>query len=140
MKRNSKDDPINNRLTEEALRKSETNLRAIFNHIEYAVLLLDPSFRILSYNEIARLWGKSAFGIEMREGQNLFTLISEDLQIEHGDVLNAIRAGNSFDEEMSYTLIDGAIEWYRVRINPVYDEREYVGLCISAASITSRKM
>jgi len=140
VKRNSKDDPINNRYAEEALRKSEANLRAIFNHIEYAVMLLDTTFTILSYNEVAQLWGKAVFGITMSEGEHLLSLISEDRQAEHCDILNALREKSSYDQEMSYTLIDGTTEWYRVRINPVYDGGEFVGLCISAANITPRKM
>src|SRR3954452_8714731 len=41
---------------------------------------------------------------------------------------------------MSYTLIDGTTEWYRARINLVFDGGEFAGLCISAANITPRKM
>src|SRR3954469_14638557 len=95
---------------EEALRKSEANLRAIFNHIEYAVLLLDPGFKILSFNDIAQLWGNSVFGIKLSEGGNLLSLISEKLQIEDCDLLNGIKVDNSFDKEISYTGIDGANE------------------------------
>ena len=140
MKRNLNGKFINDKNAEEALRKSEANLRAIFNHIGYALVLLDTSFIILSYNNVAQSWGKLVFGFNIEEGENILSLISKNRQIAHCDILNAIRLGRSYDQEISYTLDEGSIEWYRVRINQVYDEGEFVGLCISAANITPRKM
>jgi PAS domain S-box-containing protein len=126
---------------EKALQKSEANLRSIFNYTEIAFILLDKSFIILSCNEIANRWAGFAFGTVMLEGANLPSLVSEDRRQETIDLLCWVLEGNSIDEDANYRLIDGTVEWYRVRMNPVHDnERVIIGICLSATNITAQKL
>lgn len=130
----------NKRQAEEALRKSEGNLRAIFNHVDYALVLLDKSLIVLSCNEIAKAWSELAFGVRMREGDSIRSIVCKELEMDGCDILKSILEGRSNDEEISYKLMDGSVEWFRVRMNPLVDEEGVVGLCISAANITPRKV
>ena len=49
----------NRKKAEEALRKSEANLRSIFQHTNIGFALLDQSFNIVCCNDIANEWGRT---------------------------------------------------------------------------------
>jgi len=127
--------------TEQALQKSEANLRAIFDHTDNGFILLDTSFNVLSFNIVAYEWSVLSFGAYIEEGVSLLRLISNDRKSESIGYLNEILQGKSIRKEVEYPDINGSTAWYLVRMNPVFEkDGVIIGLCISASDITARKL
>lgn len=121
------------------VKQSEANLLSIFNNTDIAFLLLDTDLNIISSNKIANLWAHEAFNVNTIEGANIISLISQERQKSSEIAMKRVLTGTSLDIEDSYTMPNGTINWFRVRMNSVTDNADaVVGLCISAADITDR--
>jgi PAS domain S-box-containing protein len=127
--------------THNILGKSQSRLRAIFNTTDIAFLLLDNDLRVLTYNTIANRWSQLAFGTSLNEGANFIELLKEDRKEPIREMIDAAMAGNPINYEANYPQQDGPGEWYFISINQVKDaEHHTIGLCCSAANITTSKL
>ncbi len=125
---------------EEALRQSETNLRAIFDATDTGFLLLDSSFNIVSYNRKITQFAKHSFGFEPRRKQNLIHLFLPERRKEFSDILVEVASGKAVNYEVSYPQTDGTVIWYSLVGNPVVDgHKKITGICLSVNDITERK-
>lgn len=121
------------------VKKSEANLLSIFNNTDIAFILLDLDLKVVSCNNIAALWAKAAWGINALMGVNIISMLSDDKQRLTQTIMKQVLLGVSLDTEDSYTMQDGSIQWFRMKINNVTDASDVIiGLCISATDITEQ--
>src|SRR5690349_1472957 len=83
----------NRKKAEEALRKSEANLRSIFQHTNIGFALLDQSFNIVCCNEIANEWGRDSLGARLEEGKNVIDLLPDYNKKGYIELLHRARGG-----------------------------------------------
>ncbi len=120
---------------EAALRRSEANLRAIFNTSLQAFVLLDGDGTILALNPTAREWGRLLVGRELNEGDPIHAFIPDAAAS-----FTAALAGEARSLERSLRGVDAIDRWYETTHAPVVDERGVViGVCLNARDVSERK-
>jgi PAS domain S-box-containing protein len=127
------------RQAEENLRRSEANLRSIFDHTSTAYLLLDTQGKAISFNPPAKLWVKNSLGKDLAEGEECIGLFPVDRHPDLTAKANIILAGKTLCYEASYVQPDGSTKHYEVLLSPVKKDREIIGICTAMTDITGRK-
>jgi two-component system cell cycle sensor histidine kinase/response regulator CckA len=120
---------------EEALRRSEANLRAIFNNSLQAFVLIDPDGAIQALNSTAIEWSTRLLGRPLHEGARV-----ADFVPEAADAFRAALAGEVRNVERCLEDTDGSELWFETTHAPVVDETgTIIGVCLNARDISTRK-
>ena len=120
---------------EEALRRSEANLRAIFDNSLQGFLLIHPDGTIKALNSTAAEWSVRLLGRTLREGAQVADFLPEAL-----DAFRAALGGEVRHVERCFSDIDGSEIWFETIHAPVVDERgSVIGVCLNARDISNRK-
>ncbi|HEX3275933.1 MAG TPA: PAS domain S-box protein, partial [Gemmatimonadales bacterium] len=120
---------------EEALRRSEANLRAIFDTSTQAFVLVDPDGTIQAMNPTARDWGQRILGHPAAEGAPIERFIPEAV-----DGFRLALRGETGCVERCLRQADGAEAWYEISHAPVADEAGTpIGVCLNARDVSERK-
>jgi PAS domain S-box-containing protein len=123
----------------ELLRKSEANLRAIFDNSDIAYILLDMYFNVRSYNKIAEDWCRVEFKMPMREGRGFLTHLPYRVREKMRSVMQRVLSGETVEFEQESE--SDRMKWFHVRYHPVKDISDnIIGLYIAAFDITKRKL
>jgi PAS domain S-box-containing protein len=126
---------------DDSLKKSQSQLRTIFNTTHIAFLLLDSDLRILTYNAIADYWLNRSFGTKLKEDVYFLELLSEERAGVVANMMTAALAGKPINYETGYPMQDGHFEWYNISMNPVKDQHDKtIGLCCSVINVTLEKL
>ncbi len=125
---------------EAALKKSEANVRAIFNSSLQCILLIDRNYKIQAFNRTASDGAKLIWGKSLQEGESIYEYVSsESLECFNRHLSLALR-GQSIRTERNIKGISKSSHWFEVSYNPVFDERGDVsGVYFSAVNIDGRK-
>jgi two-component system cell cycle sensor histidine kinase/response regulator CckA len=120
---------------EAALRRSEANLRAIFNTSLQAFVLVDRDGTIQALNPIAVEWADRILGREVGEGDSIHSFIPDA-----AESFEAALTGEARSVERCLRGADGVERWYETTHAPVVDERGMViGVCLNARDVSERK-
>ncbi len=126
--------------TQEALRQSELNLKAVFQNTFQNIVLMDLEGRIRAFNNNA------AVDIKENSGKNLEIgrLLSDYVHAENAELLkkNLARAlrGEAVHLERAYRMGDGESHWFELNYHPVFGEAgEIEGICMTSLNIDGRK-
>ena len=120
---------------EEALRRSEANLRAIFNTRLQAFVLIDPDGTIQALNSTAVQWSGRLLGRPLREGARIAEFVPEAVEAFH-----AALAGEVRNVERCLQDTDGSEIWFETTHAPVVDEQgTVIGVSLNARNISTRK-
>jgi PAS domain S-box-containing protein len=120
---------------EAALRRSEANLRAIFNTSLQAFVLVDPDGTIQALNPTAVEWAERTLGRPVAEGDTIRRFIP-DVR----DDFEAALAGEARTIERRIRGSDGVERWYETTHVPVVDERGgVIGVCLNARDVSERR-
>jgi len=125
---------------EVALRKSESNLQAIFENTSEGFILADKNGIVKAFNT------KTAQTIflntdkEIKIGSNLNDFIYPSRKESYAGVLKKVMAGETIQYEHSFERKNGDTKWFSFTINPAYNKtREIEGICVTSANITESK-
>ncbi len=123
------------------LKKSEANLRTIFDHTEVGYLLLTKDLNIVSYNRPFEVEYAKSVDLKIKEGDYLPDLLPEknrdNLLIQMNTVLDST---NIISYETVYSTAQDEDIYFWITIIPVKNlENSILGICISAQNITDRK-
>ena len=120
---------------EEALRRSEANLRAIFNNSLQAFILIDPDGTIKALNSTAAEWSARLLGRTLKEGARIAEFVPDAVSAFH-----AALAGETRNLERCFRDTDGSDRWFETTHAPVVDEEgTIIGVCLNARDISTRK-
>jgi PAS domain S-box-containing protein len=120
---------------EEALRRSEANLRAIFNTSLQAFVLVDGDGTILALNPTAEEWAARILGRRVGEGDCIHDFIPDA-----AESFSAALAGDARTVERCLRGVDAVERWYETTHAPVVDERgTVIGVCLNARDVSERK-
>jgi PAS domain S-box-containing protein len=122
-------------LAQEALHRSEANLRAIFNNSAQCFVLVDRDGAIQALNRTAVEWGEQILGRRFQEGDRIYEFIpgaAEDYRAALG--------GEYRQVERCIRDSDGVERWFDTTHAPVVDEQgEVIGVCLNAQDVSERK-
>jgi two-component system, cell cycle sensor histidine kinase and response regulator CckA len=120
---------------ENALRRSEANLRAIFNNSAQCFVLVDRDGTIQALNRTAVQWGERILERRFAEGDRIYDFIP--------DAAEAFRAAlNGECRQVQRRIRDsaGLERWFDTTHAPVVDEQgRVIGVCLNAQEVTERK-
>jgi PAS domain S-box-containing protein len=120
---------------EDALRRSEANLRAIFNNSLQAFVLIDLDGTIKALNSTAAEWSARLLGRMLKEGSRIAEFVPEAESAFH-----AALAGETRNVERRFRDTDGSDRWFESTHAPVVDEQgTIIGVCLNARDISTRK-
>jgi two-component system cell cycle sensor histidine kinase/response regulator CckA len=118
-----------------ALRRSEANLRAIFNNSLQCFVLVDRDGTIQALNRTAGEWSERILGRRPREGDNVRHFIPEALPL-----FQAALEGEASTIEVSLRDIDRLERWFETTNTPVIDDGgAVIGVCLNARDVSERK-
>lgn len=125
---------------EEALKKSEANLRTIFDNTTTVYILVDTDFKIVSFNKGAFDGLSKDLGKTLEAGKEMIDFIAEDKKQMTLEMYKRVFEGEQFKLEEFYTLKDGTTLWYDMQLLPVRMENNKVlNMIVYLSDITKRK-
>src|SRR6478609_3020106 len=111
---------------EQALRRSEANLRAIFNTSLQAFVLVGRDGTVQALNPTAEEWSERITGRPLAEGDRIESFVPEA-----GNAFRAALEGEVGSAEHCLRDRDGTERWYETTHAPVVDERgAVIGVCL----------
>jgi PAS domain S-box-containing protein len=120
---------------QEALNRSEANLRAIFNNSLQAFVLIDPDGTIQALNSTAVEWSTRLLGRSLKEGSKIAEFVPEA-----ESSFRAALGGETRNLERCFRDTDGSERWFETTHAPVVDETGIIiGVCLNAREISTRK-
>ncbi|MEO6405862.1 MAG: PAS domain S-box protein [Ferruginibacter sp.] len=124
----------------ESLKRSEANLKAIFENTSEGFILVDANGIVKTFNT------KTAQTIflnteqEIKVGSNIYDFIHPSRKESYQGVLSKVLAGETIQYDYSFERKNGDTKWFSFTINPAYTKAsEIEGVCITSADITQRK-
>jgi PAS domain S-box-containing protein len=128
------------KLAEETLRRSEANLRAIFNNTIFSYILINPELKVLSFNPIAAQWAKNSLNFELKAGEKFLSCFPK---AQHEEILKRIEMvlkGATIKYETNYLQLNNSINYYEISFSPVLSGKgKVLEICIAFNDITERK-
>ncbi|MFL5729690.1 MAG: PAS domain S-box protein, partial [Cytophagaceae bacterium] len=130
----------NRKKAEMRLKRSEANLKAIFNNTYQAFVLIDRDYKILSFNKMAHEISMNLLKRQLYEGLSFLDLISNfpigRFLIHFNNAIN----GKKLRLENRLAGPNQEEIWLETYFTPVLDnEGECMGVAISSIDITQRK-
>lgn len=125
---------------DEALHKSEANLRTIFNNTTVSYVLMDVNLRIVSFNQRAAKGYKKELGKPLAEGKYFLDYLPEERKTAAKKLYEAVLQGEKISYETDYPGAGGQLSWYNMSLFPVSNGEDSIyGMIIASEDITDRK-
>jgi PAS domain S-box-containing protein len=125
--------------TQEALRRSEADLRAVFNSSNQVFILLDLHQKIKSFNSRAADWSQAYCGRALRQDDLIYYYLAPDQADGFTAQINTAKQGRSLAAELPFVR-QGEQHWFEAGFNPVHDASGQVyGVCLTLMDIDERR-
>lgn len=125
---------------ERKLRKSEANLKAVFNSSSQTFYLLDRKLNILAYNQAAAELVKEQYGMELKEGMNVLDITAKENLVQFRVETERAFSGRKVHVEKRFTRGEKEY-WFDRHINPVFNGKGEVDrITLWSIDITERKI
>lgn len=125
---------------ENELLRSEANLRTMFNNTAIGYVMLDKTFKVVSFNQRAAERHLADFGKPLREGQHIFEHLPDEKKITATANYAPVLKGEKLDYEYKVAQPDGSNIWYHLSVMPVVDGRGGIhDIILAGEDITERK-
>jgi PAS domain S-box-containing protein len=126
--------------SQQALRSSEHNLRAIFENSSEGFILTDTEATVRYFNRRAEYFFRLTTGVEITLGASLYDAARVERRADFRKTITSVLSGTTRQYEHLYEQADGQEKWLNVTFTPVYDNDQIVGLSLTAADITDQKL
>ena len=128
------------KLNDEALAKTENNLRSLFENTQTGYLLMDTNFTIVEFNKLMEKYFTIADNKILKKNENILNSLIIERQESFSKSLKEVLNGSKLNYEISYSLPDGTVLWLDSRLYPVTNtEGKVMGACMSYEDVTKRK-
>jgi PAS domain S-box-containing protein len=124
---------------EAALRKSESNLQAIFENTSQGFILTDLNGIIKLFNNKSREIIRLNAERKIKIGDSLFDFIHPSRKGKYKHAITKVLGGETLRYDYPYTRKNGELKWFDFTVNPVYSGGAITGLIITSTDITERK-
>jgi PAS domain S-box-containing protein len=126
---------------EDALKKSEANLRTIFDNTDSSYVLFNDDMQIVSFNGLAQKYSQEQNHKDLVVNRPIKEYFAEERWPFILELLEKVRQNGSFDYELNYKRPDGSIRWHHVRWLVVKNsENNNLGFVLSNKDITEAKL
>ncbi len=130
---------LNKKLNQDALAKSEANLKSIFNNTDTGFMLLDNDGVVIAVNDRFISGYAVESGISIHVGDCFFKKLLPDRVQKVVDIVkSALIDRKHISYETQYTN-EESTNYFKVDVVPVLNENIPIGVCFSATDITAIK-
>jgi len=125
---------------EEALYKSEVNLRTVFNNTDISYVLLDGDLNIVYFNQHANTRFESQTLGPLAEGRYFIDCLSDDRKGISLERCKKVLQGEHISYETQFINSNGSVSWNNMRLFPVSDhDGKVYGMVMAMSDITAQK-
>lgn len=126
---------------EETLKKSEANLRTIFDNTDSSYVLFGADARIISFNAIAQRYSEQQNNMALEVGRHISEYFTPQRWLLIDEMLkNVAKTGETISYELSYPRGDGLMAWNKVSwLNVKDSEGGNWGFILTNKDITQEK-
>ena len=127
-------------IAEEALKKSEANLKTIMDATDIAYVLLDKGLNVVTFNNAAKGFAEVLFSKPIKKGQQLEGYLPADRFAQFIKFKDEVLNGITINYEINRLQEDGSKRWFNVRLFPVIqNQNEIFGLMVAVSDVTNHK-
>lgn len=128
------------KMAESLVKKSETDLRAIFNNSVEAFVLVDKDLTIKAFNSKASKHMLYDFGnAPLKVGTYYLDYAMEQRRAALKEILNRVLAGEYIQYDIDFFATATIPKWFHISFNPVYESDLITGFSVAIKDITQRK-
>ena len=133
---------IQRRLDEEAIKKSEANLRTIFDKTDSAYILFNSELNIVSFNSLAQKYSEERNNVSLVANRSIKEYFSPERWSFIKQTLDKlVTTGEPITYELSLTSTDGSVRWHEVRwLNVKNNDNKNWGFILANKDITEVKL
>lgn len=133
-------DVTERKLAEEKAKKTEANLKAIFEHSLESFILTDADGVIVELNNNARETNLLTCKEEMKAGRKMVDYIVDDRKQIFLELLDRVLSGESVRYDQCFQDFSGEHYCFDFSINPVREDGSIKGMCFTGRNVTERKL
>lgn len=125
---------------EEALKKSEANLRTIFDNTDSAYILFDAELRIVSFNALAQKYSEEQNNKSLAVNKHIQEYFLPVRWPAIREMLDKVATGETISYELSHIKDNGITHWHDVRwLNVKNNDNKNWGFILANKDITEAK-
>jgi PAS domain S-box-containing protein len=129
------------KIDEEAIKKSEANLRTIFDNTDSSYILFDAELRIVSFNALAQKYSEEQNGKSLEINAHIKNYFSDKRWPFIKELIERVAGGETVSYELSFTKENGALQWNNVSwLNVKNSNNQNWGFILSNSDITEAKV
>ena len=133
-------DITDKKVAEREVKRSEENLRAVFNSSSQTFYLMDRELNILAFNQASADLVQDQFNIELKAGMHVTEITPKENLLQFRVETERAFSGRKVQVEKHFTINEKEY-WFDRHINPVRNEHgEIDRITIWSIDITDRKM
>jgi PAS domain S-box-containing protein len=120
--------------------ENEANVRSILNTIDDSIWLVNTSFELIDFNKEFYKRYKQAYGVKLMKGENILTLIPDDLPELREQWRQRYETGLRGRPGKYYESFEIGAETrnFEIKVFPIVENSEVRGLTVYARDITSQ--
>ena len=127
------------KLAELKLKRSEENLKAVFNNSTQGFVLLNKNFEIQLFNANAEMFTYYSSHKHLVVGESILSVVNENqhpliLQHMHDVIENNMISGVELHSSLENNM------YLEITLSPVYSDQEITGICVNINNITEKKI
>ncbi len=124
---------------EEAIKRSEADLRSVFDSTPLALILLDTDLNVRAANTVAQRMTREVTNEDMMIGESVLHYVPPGSEQGYRAILERSLAGEMQNLEISYEEAHGSY-FFHMTYNPVTTgDGTVIGICVTSEDITERK-
>jgi PAS domain S-box-containing protein len=123
---------------EQAVQRSENNLKTVFKNTEVGYILVDRNLQIVSFNQPARVFTLCDYNKELKEGESIYAYATPEAHAANQQLYSAVLGG--LKQKLSKKIVsnDGDVRYYEITFSPVSECGVTQGFIISLEHVTER--
>jgi PAS domain S-box-containing protein len=126
---------------EEIIKKSEANLRTIFDNTDSSYILFSHDMKIVSFNALAQKYSEEQSSKKLEMNQPIKAYFSKERWPFIKDILKKVRSGETVTYELSATRSDGTTRWSNVNwVNIQTSDNKSFGFLLINKDVTNTKI
>ncbi|MCW3101630.1 MAG: domain S-box-containing protein [Bacteroidetes bacterium] len=122
------------------IEEAEKNHKAIFDNVSEGFVLLDLDCNIKAFNDKAKEYIFSNADRGVDPGQSIYEFMEAPRSKVLKEIMARVISGETIQYERFYGIRNNKPSWFSFTMNPVRENEQITGVCITGHDITEKKL